>query len=140
MTEVTRCAACCDVGGAKVLCGLVDEAGRVLARDRYLLGASREPGQMADELVSRLRMLASEAGVAWNAVIGVGCRAAVMADVDRGVILSAPNMLGFTGMCPSETFCRLPPAGPQSLRWMHTRQRSVRLGKVLAKVSTTSSL
>jgi glucokinase len=94
VVEIIRCAACCDVGGTKVLLGLVDAEGRVLARDRYLLGTHREPRQMVDGIVSCLRDLVARADLGWEAVVGVGCSAAVMADIDRGVIFSAPNMLG----------------------------------------------
>lgn len=94
MVEIIRCAACCDVGGTKVLLGLVDAEGRVLARDRYLLGATREPRQMVDEIVSCLGDLVARADLGWEAVVGVGCSAAVMADIDRGIVFSAPNMLG----------------------------------------------
>ena len=94
MAEIIRCAACCDVGGTKVLLGLVDAQGRVLARDRYLLGATREPRQMVDEIVSGLGDLVARADLGWEAVVGVGCSAAVMADIDRGIVFSAPNMLG----------------------------------------------
>lgn len=93
MAKVGQLAACCDIGGTKVLLGLVDEKGRVIARDRYLLDSSRDPHHMVDELLSRLRALAGEAGLTWDAVVGVGCSAAVMADIDKGIILAAPNML-----------------------------------------------
>jgi len=89
-----RFAACCDIGGTKVLLGLVDEEGHVLARERYLLGVQREPVQIVHELDSRLRYLAISAGLTWETVAGVGCSAAVMADVEKGIVLSAPNLLG----------------------------------------------
>jgi glucokinase len=92
--KVTRCVACCDIGGTKVLLGLVDEEGHILVRDRYLLGDYREPGQMVDELIARLHVLVAHAGLTWEAIAGVGCSAAIMADIESGIILSAPNMLG----------------------------------------------
>ena len=92
--EHTRYAACCDVGGTKALIGLVDEQGHILARQRYLLGEGRQPREMARELATRFRCLAAGIGLPWEMAVGVGCSAAVMADVDKGIILSAPNMLG----------------------------------------------
>lgn len=77
-----------------MLLGLVDEEGHVLARQRYRLGDQREPAQVVHELASRFRDLAASAGLPWEAAIGVGCSAAVMADVEQGIVLSAPNMLG----------------------------------------------
>lgn len=87
-------AACVDIGGTKALLGLVDAQGALLARERYLLGAPREPAPLAEELVARLRGLAERAGLPWEAVLGIGCSAAVMADVERGIVLLAPNLFG----------------------------------------------
>ena len=90
---MTSYAACCDVGGTKALLGLVSEQGDILARERYLLGPDREPVQLADELVARLRALAERSGLPWADAVGVGCSAAIMGDIARGVMLAAPNML-----------------------------------------------
>jgi glucokinase-like ROK family protein len=86
-------AACCDIGGTKVLLGLVDNRGQILARDRYLLGSERHPEQIAEELASRWRSLAAGSGLTWDDCVGVGCSAAVMGDIEQGIILTAPNML-----------------------------------------------
>ena len=94
MDKINRCAACCDIGGTKIALGLVDEEGNIFAQDRYLLGAHREPQPIVQELVDRFRALITQAGLTWEVVAGVGCSAAVMADIERGIILSAPNMLG----------------------------------------------
>jgi glucokinase len=77
-----------------VLLGLVDREGHVIARDRYLLGTHRQPQEMVNELVDRFHTLALQADLAWDAIAGVGCSAAVMADVEKGIVFSAPNMLG----------------------------------------------
>lgn len=92
MNGVPRCVACCDLGGTKVLLGLVDEAGCILARERYLLGTSRQPDQVVDDLSSRFRHLVSRAGLTWSAVVGVGCSLAGMLDAERGIVFSAPNV------------------------------------------------
>jgi glucokinase len=92
MTAAFPCAACCDIGGTKVLIGFVDQAGNVLARERYLLRAPREPAEVAAEVAARFRRLAGQAGLAWEAVIGVGCSVAAMLDAEKGVIFSAPNL------------------------------------------------
>jgi glucokinase len=92
MIETTPLAACCDIGATKVLIGLVDEEGHVLARDRYLLGAGREPGQVVAELASHFRSLAAQAGLPWDSVAGVGCSTTGMLDLAREIIFSSPNM------------------------------------------------
>jgi glucokinase len=92
MTNARRCAACCDIGGTKVLIGFVDREGNILARERYLLRAPREPVDMAAEMASRFRHLAGQAGLAWETVVGVGCSVAAMLDAEKGIIFSAPNL------------------------------------------------
>ena len=77
-----------------MLLGLIDEGGHILARDRYLLGVHREPSYIVNELIARFHHLVDQVGLTWEVVAGVGCSAAVMADIERGIILSAPNMLG----------------------------------------------
>jgi glucokinase len=93
MTTRTRFAACCDVGGTKALLGLVSEDGAILARERYLLGEDREPAALAGEIVGRLRSLAEHSGLPWEDAVGVGCSAAIMGDIQGGMIYAAPNML-----------------------------------------------
>ena len=92
MTNARRYAACCDIGGTKVLIGFVDQEGNILARERYLLRAPREPAEMAAEMASRFRHLAGQAGLAWKAMTGVGCSVAAMLDAGKGIIFSAPNL------------------------------------------------
>jgi len=87
-------AACCDIGGTKVLLGLVDPQGKICARERYLLGSEREPEWLCNEIVSRLQNLAAQSGIAWQHVAGIGCSAAVQGDIERGVVFSAPNIFG----------------------------------------------
>ena len=89
-----RCAACCDIGGTKVLVGLVDEGGAVIARDRYPLGGPGQPDRIVRELKRRLAALLECQGMGWGSVVGVGCSVAAMADIEHGVVLSAPNLLG----------------------------------------------
>lgn len=90
--EAGRYAACADIGGTKVLLGLVDRQGRVVARDRYPIRAPRAPEDVVDEMAPRLLDLASAAGIGWERVIGAALSVAFMGDVDRGVVLSAPNL------------------------------------------------
>jgi len=86
-----RCAACCDIGGTKALIGFVDPEGNILARDRYLLGAEREPEQIVGELATRLGALAERSGIAWNQVAGLGYSTAGMMDVESGIIFACPT-------------------------------------------------
>lgn len=92
MDDELRVAATCDIGGTKVLQGLVNESGVVFARERYLLGEQRDPQCIAEDMFARWRRLAHDSGLSWRQVVGVGCSAAAMIDIERGVLLSAPNM------------------------------------------------
>jgi glucokinase len=94
MSAEARYAACCDFGGTKVLVGLVDETGHILGRDRYLLADPREPGRLAAEAASRLNQLVRQAGLSWQAVVGVGCSVAAVLDAERRLIQFAPNLVG----------------------------------------------
>ena len=94
MIQQPRYVACCDIGGTKARLGLVDRQGNIHASDRYLLSTPLEPEQLVTELVSRFRGLARRRSIPWDALIGVGCSAAFMADVERGVVFSAPNIFG----------------------------------------------
>src|SRR5262245_48575194 len=94
MRDESRYIACCDLGGTKVLLGLVDETGYILVRDRYLWPEQREPGEMVASLVSRLESLIQRAGLAWENITGVGCSVAATLDAERDLIHFAPNLVG----------------------------------------------
>ena len=87
-------AAWCDIGGTKALLGLVDESGQILARDRYLLGGPRDPQDIVIQMTERLKLLVDRSGQSWDAVAGIGCSAAVMCNIEKGIVLTAPNLIG----------------------------------------------
>lgn len=90
--KAPRVVACCDVGGTKVLAGLVDEQGRILARERYLLGVERSPEAIVRDLTVCFQRLARNAGRRWATVCGVGCSITGIFDREREVILTSPNL------------------------------------------------
>jgi glucokinase len=94
MGRGSRYVACCDIGGTKALLGLVDEQGHIRARDRYLLPTPLEPERLVADLAFHLRALTDRSHIPQEALVGVGCSAAVMADVERGMVFSAPNIFG----------------------------------------------
>ncbi len=75
-----------DVGGTKVLAGVVDESGAVLARTRRPT-PSHDPAATADAIVAVIEELRSayDAGP-------VGLGAAGFVDADRSTVLFAPNL------------------------------------------------
>lgn len=74
--------------------GLVDEAGNMVARERYLLGQQRDPAHIVAGLAHHFSQLLSQAGVSWSAVAGVGCSIAAVLDRGQGLIAFAPNIFG----------------------------------------------
>lgn len=94
LMESDHYAACCDIGGTKVLLGFVDRQGNIIAKERYLLGAERNPELLCAEVVARLQSLAAHCSIAWTSVIGIGCSAAIQGDIEQGIVFSAPNIFG----------------------------------------------
>jgi glucokinase len=119
------CAACCDIGGTKALIGFVDREGNVLVRDRYLPAGLCEPAQLIGELAARLRSLASEAGIAWSQVAGMGYSTAGMMDVESGIIFASPNQ-GAWRHVPFRTMLREALAVPA---WIEMDANAAALGE-----------
>lgn len=92
VVEGSKVVACCDVGGTKVLAGLVDEQGRILVRERYLLGVERSPAAVARDLAVCFQRLARSAGRRWATVSGVGCSITGIFDHERETIFTSPNL------------------------------------------------
>ena len=84
--------ACCDIGGTKVLIGLVDSTGRIIARDKYLVGELRSGPALSAELVRRLDALLASVGLVRSDLLGMGCSMAGMIDLSRGFVYSAPPL------------------------------------------------
>ncbi len=75
-----------DIGGTKVAAGVVDEAGRILARARRLT-PSRDPRAVEDTIVEVVRELRTGHRVG---CVGIG--AAGFVDADRARVLFAPHL------------------------------------------------
>ena len=90
--DMRRYIACCDIGGTKVLAGLVDQQGQVLVSERYLLGDQRLPIQVIEQLRERYRKMADQSGVAWSQIAGTGCSITGPLDLERENVISALNV------------------------------------------------
>lgn len=75
-----------DVGGTKILAGVVDEAGKLVAEDRRESPA-KDPDKIADVIADAVHDLAQE-----HEVAGVGLAAAGFIDRDRDTVMFAPNL------------------------------------------------
>lgn len=76
-----------DVGGTKIAAGVVDEAGKVIARRRIATAAMHPTAVVAGIVKVAQELLAAAPGVA---AIGIG--AAGLIDSEHGIVLSAPNI------------------------------------------------
>lgn len=76
-----------DVGGTKIAGAVVDPEGAILAK-RQVPTESQEP----NSIVAAIVKVARELKAAAPAAVAIGVGAAGLVDVDRGVILGAPNL------------------------------------------------
>jgi glucokinase len=84
------------VGGTKVAFAMGDEEGRVVARSRRPTAASGDASRDLDRIVADGRQLLAEAGLAPDALSGVGISLPGPLDADMGVVHSPPNLPGWT--------------------------------------------
>src|ERR1700736_6094389 len=83
-----------DLGGTKLMVGLVDRDGRVLARERIATPRGG-PEAVARVLRSLARALRDQAGEDGVVIAGVGVAAAGPVDYRRGVVYDPPNLEGW---------------------------------------------
>ena len=76
-----------DVGGTKIAAGVVDDAGKVIAR-RQIPTAAKHP----TAIVAGIVKVAQELLAAASGVTAIGIGAAGLIDSDNGIVLSAPNI------------------------------------------------
>lgn len=81
-----------DLGGTKILAGVVDAAnGDVLATHKKRTHSERGPKKLLERVVEVGRGALEESGLAAGDLVGVGIGAAGQIDKDRGVVVHAPN-------------------------------------------------
>lgn len=90
--SVAEYVACCDIGGTKVLLGLVGEEGKLLAKEKYLVGEKKASAALLPELACRLDGLLHRLGLSRGDLLGLGCSMAAMMDLSRGFVYSAPPL------------------------------------------------
>ncbi len=84
-----------DLGGTKVYSLVATPEGELLSEDRRSTLASEGPHAVVDQLVASVRQALSEAGVGAGEIAGVGISAPGPLDPARGVVLDAPNLVGW---------------------------------------------
>ena len=77
-----------DLGGTKVNMGLVDSKGELLFVHKSLIGASKEPEKVINDVVSDVNVCLNETGLDAKA-IGIGVAAQVN---NEGIVIGSPNL------------------------------------------------
>ena len=88
----TRCIGSLDIGGTKILAGILDETGELVARKRIETQASKGTADVIARSAGVLRELAQEARVSLDSLAGVGCSVPGPLDSERGIVLFSPNL------------------------------------------------
>ena len=81
-----------DLGGTKILAGIVDAENRVLGRAKNSTPAEEGAEAILAALVETVRQAVAEAGIAIGDVKGIGVGSPGPLDADRGVILFSANL------------------------------------------------
>jgi glucokinase len=81
-----------DIGGTKILAGLIDPAGELVARRRIETQAARGAGDIIARCAALLRELAQETRVPIKTLAGVGCSVPGPLDRDEGLVIFPPNL------------------------------------------------
>lgn len=81
-----------DIGGTKLLAGLYDEGGQLLARKRVETLASQGATQVIERAALLIIELAREIGISPDRLTGIGCSVPGPLDSERGVVIFSPNL------------------------------------------------
>jgi glucokinase len=81
-----------DIGGTKMLAGIIDDSGELVVRRRIETQASRGAADVIARAASLLRELVQEIGIATDRLTGIGCSVPGPLDSERGVVIFSPNL------------------------------------------------
>ena len=81
-----------DLGGTKILAGVVDSAGKVISRAKKKTRAAEGVDVVVDRICNSVVEAIDTAGIRSDRVIALGIGAAGPVDFDKGVVLTAGNM------------------------------------------------
>ena len=84
-----------DIGGTKILAGLINPAGELVARRRIETQAARGADDVIARCATLLRELAQETHVPVETLAGVGCSVPGPLDRDKGLVIFSPNLSWF---------------------------------------------
>lgn len=84
-----------DLGGTKIAAALVSPSGRILHRERALTMADEGPGRVFERLCSVIESVLEAARLVPSDLNGISVAAAGPIDMDRGLIVTPPNLPGW---------------------------------------------
>ncbi len=84
-----------DIGGTSVKLGIVDERGKIIARENFLTKDFHGRARLLDALSANISLLANQARALGFSVQGVGIGAPGPIDVERGFVYFFPNIPGW---------------------------------------------
>lgn len=90
-----RAAVGVDLGGTKIHTVVATPAGEVLGEERCATGAAEGPDAVLGRLIGTIRGSLNRAGLASDAIAGVGISSPGPCDPKRGVVTNAPNLTGW---------------------------------------------
>ncbi|MDP6783016.1 MAG: ROK family protein [Dehalococcoidia bacterium] len=84
-----------DIGGTKVLAAVVAADGTVLGQAILPTEAQKGPEVVIGRVIEGFRLALDKAGLGVEDVVGAGIACAGLVDVDKGVVVTSPNLLGW---------------------------------------------
>ncbi|HEY6542876.1 MAG TPA: ROK family protein, partial [Ktedonobacteraceae bacterium] len=81
-----------DIGGTKMLAGLYDGEGQLVARKRIETQAAQGVSQVIARAALLLRELVREMGISPDRLTGIGCSVPGPLDSERGMVIFSPNL------------------------------------------------
>jgi len=84
-----------DLGGTKILAAVVDPKGRIQGEAKAKTRPQEGPQAVIERMAATARQAAREAGVKWEAVLGMGVGAPGPLNPETGVVHHTPNLPGW---------------------------------------------
>ena len=80
--------ACCDLGGTKMLAGLVSPEGKLLTSEQYLLGSRNQPHEIIHDLDQTLTRLLDNIGGRREDIVAFGCSSPGVVNSETGTAMT----------------------------------------------------
>lgn len=81
-----------DIGGSKVLTGIMDQTGQILVRKKEATVSQGHPEEVMDQVQVMVEQMKSELRIDTQDILGIGAGVPGPLDFYRGVVLESPNL------------------------------------------------